>query len=86
MQEPITRRGVYKDLELSPYSYKTEYGDLFKFRSAKKLEIYARDIEVELERLEKIIDRNQMRDFLPVEIIQLLRRAVYRSFYERVEG
>lgn len=86
MQEPITRRGVYKDLSISPYSYQTEYGDLFKFRSSKKLEIYRRDITGELDRLEKIIDRNDMRDFIPPEIHQLMRRAVYRAFYERVEG
>lgn len=87
MSEPIkTARGVYLDLTKSPYEYNTPYGDLFKFSSAKKLEIYRRDIVKELSRLEKILERNEMSGFLPDEIIQLLTRAVYRAFYRKIEG
>ena len=87
MSEPIkTARGVYLDLTKSPYEYNTPYGDLFKFSSAKKLEIYRRDIVKELGRLEKILERNEMSGFLPDEIIQLLTRAVYRAFYRKIEG
>ncbi|MBO5870270.1 MAG: hypothetical protein J6Q89_05915 [Clostridia bacterium] len=39
-----SRRGVYYDLTESPYEYNSPYGDLFKFSSEKKLEIYTRDI------------------------------------------
>ena len=87
MSEPIkTARGVYLDLTKSPYEYNTPYGDLFKFSSAKKLEIYRRDIVKELSRVEKMLERNEMSGFLPDEIIQLLTRAVYRAFYRKIEG
>lgn len=82
----VSRRGVYYDLSLSPYEYKTPYGDIFKFSSAKKLEIYTRDVPKELERVNKIIDRYDMRDFVPEEIFNLLKRTVYKSFYLKTEG
>lgn len=84
--KPVSSRGVYYDLSLSPYEYETPYGDLFKFSSAKKLEIYARDIENELRRINKVLERNCLSDHLPDEIIQLLYRAVFRSFYSKIEG
>ena len=82
----VSRYGVYYDLTKSPYGYETPYGDLFKFSSPKKLEIYTRDIPKELERLEKLIARHELGDFIPDEIVQLLRRSVYQSFYRKVEG
>ena len=86
MSEPIkTARGVYLDLTKSPYEYRTPYGDLFKFSSKKKLEIYTRDIVKEIVRLEKLIDRHGLGDFLPDEIIQLMTKAVYRAFYRKIE-
>lgn len=82
----VSARGVYYDLSLSPYVYRTAYGDIFKFSSQKKLDIYTRDISKELSRLYKLLERNEMRGFLPEEVIQLLVRNVYRSFYKKVEG
>lgn len=82
----VSRRGVYYDLSVSPYEYTTPYGDIFKFSSQKKLEIYTRDIVKELKRLDNLIDRNDMGNFIPDEIYQLLVRAVYQSFYSKVEG
>lgn len=81
-----SRRGVYYDLTHSPYEYRTPYGECFKFSSKKKLEIYTRDIPKEVEKLEKIITRNDMQSFLPDEIVQLLIKTVYQSFYKVVEG
>ena len=86
MCEIKSRRGVYYDLTVSPYEYKTPYGDIFKFSSKKKLEIYTRDISNELNRLYKIIDRHNMTGFLPDDIITLLIRTVYKAFYAKVEG
>lgn len=86
MTETVSRRGVYYDLTKSPYEYESPFGDLFKFSSKKKLEIYTRDIEKELARLDKAITRNNMESFIPVEIYQLLRKAVYKSFYKKIEG
>ena len=82
----ISRRGVYYDLSQSPYEYQSPYGDCFKFSSQKKLEIYTRDVQREVGRLEKVIERNNMGEFIPEEISQLLQRAVYKSFYQKVEG
>lgn len=86
MERIVSARGVYYDLSKSPYEYITPYGDLFKFSSQKKQEIYTRDIIKEVGRLEKLISRHHMQDFIPPEIEQLLYRAVYRSFYKQVEG
>ena len=86
MSAKKSRYGVYYDLEASPYVYRTQYGDSFKFRSKKKLEIYTRDAPKEIERIDAVIDRNNLRDFLPEDIIRLLHRTVYRSFYRKIEG
>lgn len=87
MTEPVvSRRGVYYDLTKSPYEYESPYGDLFKFSSQKKLEMYRRDIPKELDRLSKAIARNELETFIPEEIKDLLRRAVYKSFYQKIEG
>lgn len=80
---PVSRRGVYKDLNLSPYEYKSPYGDSFKFASQKKLDMYARDVEKELERVFAFVDRLELDEELPVEIVQLLRRATYKAFYRK---
>lgn len=87
MAEPIkSRRGVYYDLEKSPYEYTNPYGDCFKFSSAKKLEIYTRDIRKEVDRLSKLIGRHELDEFIPEEIKHLLYRAVYKSFHRKIEG
>lgn len=80
-----SRRGVYYDLRESPYEFITPYGDLFKFSSSKKLEIYRRDVPKELKRVNDLFSRYQLPDYVPEEIIELIRRAVYQSFYSRVE-
>lgn len=80
-----SRRGVYYDLTASPYEYKSPYGDLYKFSSAKRLEIYSRDIDKELKRVDALFDRHKLHGNIPDEIIDLVKRAVYRSFYNHVE-
>ena len=85
-ETPVSRRGVYKDLNLSPYEYTSPYGDIFKFSSKKKLEIYTRDIQKEIERVSKFVDRNSLDTLLPREIIQLIYRLTYKGFYRNVEG
>lgn len=87
MTEPKrSRRGVYYDLSISPYEFKSPYGDVFRFSSKKKLEIYTRDIPKELNRLEALIERNDMKSFIPDEIQHLLFRKLYEAFYSKVEG
>jgi len=80
-----SRRGVYYDLTMSPYEVNTPYGDSFKFSSKKKMDIYTRDVVKEVARLDALLDRHGLRTFIPVEIVDLLKRSVYRSFYKQVE-
>lgn len=82
----VSRRGVYYDLTISPYEFTTPYGDIFKFSSEKKLEIYTRDVPKELSRLENLIQRNELQDFIPEEIQSMLKRKLYQAFYRKVEG
>lgn len=86
MSEVVSRYGVYRDLEKSPYRYESPYGDLFKFRSQKKLDIYRRDIQKEIDRVSKCVDRLGLGSYLPGEIIQLLYRSTYKALYDHVEG
>lgn len=79
--EKITRRGVYRDLTLSPYEYHTPYGDIFKFSSQKKLEIYRRDVGNELLKWEILEERFDLRLFLSDETIREVKRAIYKGFY-----
>ena len=81
-----SRRGVYYDLSKSPYEYKTPYGDLLKFSSAKKLQMYIRDIPGEIGRFYKLIERHEMGDFLPDEVVNLIIKSIYRAFYHKIEG
>ncbi len=85
-ETPVSRRGVYKDLSLSPYEYKSPYGDLFKFSSQKKLDIYTRDIKKEKDRVAKFLTRQGLDEMLPCEIILMIYRYTYRGFYRNVEG
>lgn len=82
----VSRRGVYYDLKKSPYEYKTPYGDLLKFSSKKKLEIYSRDIPKQIKRLDDLIVRYELEEFIPKEIYTLLVRGVHQSFYRKVEN
>lgn len=81
----VSRRGVYYDLKLSPYEYTTPYGDCFKFSSKKRLEIYTRDVLKEICRMEKQLTRYGLDKLLPDEILNLIYRAVYKSFYRHIE-
>lgn len=84
--ESVTRRGVYKDLSLSPYEYVSPYGDIFKFSSQKKLEIYTRDVPKEIERVSKCVGRLGLDSYIPAEIVQIMYRYTYKAFYDSVEG
>ena len=80
-----SRRGVYYDLSVSPYEYKSPYGDIFKFSSKKKLEIYTRDIVKEMHRVDAFFSRNGVVDMLPVEVIDMVKRLVHKAFYHSIE-
>lgn len=79
-----SRRGYYYDLNESPWEYKTPNGDLFKFPSAKQLEIYSRNVKQEVERIDKCFDRVGCRSYLHANTINAVYRSVYRSTYKRM--
>ena len=81
----ISRRGVYYDLSASPWEYESPHGDLFKFRSRNKRDVYAKRVSGKIEQIQKAIDRYDLRDFLTEEMIAEIERAVYRSCYRYVE-
>ena len=80
----VSRYGVYRDLNLSPYEYESPYGDLFKFPSQKKLDIYTREIQTELDRVGKMLERLHLEDYLQDEIVQLLYRSTFKALYRKV--
>lgn len=84
--DKISYRGVYYDLSISPYEFITPYGEIFKFPSAKKLEIYSRDIKSEIIKANKFLNRHNLQNLLPDEVIDLIYKSVYRSFYNKVVG
>ena len=77
-------RGVYYDLSKSPYEYMSPYGDLFKFSSQKKLDIYTREIEKEMKRVSTIMERNKLQNYLPHDTITMLYRIVYHALYDNM--
>lgn len=81
-----TRRGVYLDLSVSPYEYRTPYGDIFKFSSKKKLDMYTRDLLREIERVNKFLARKAYTRYLYDEAIESLYRTVYLVVYHSIEG
>ncbi len=83
-EEVVSRYGVYRNLEKSPYRYESPYGDIFKFPSQKKLEIYTREIQREMDQIGKALNRLRLKDFLPDEIVQLLYRTTYEALYRKV--
>ena len=84
MGEVKTTRGVYKDLTQSPYEYVSPYGDLFKFPSKKKLEMYARDIQPELDRVTKTLERLHLEDYLHYNTIHSLYRCTFKALYRKI--
>lgn len=81
----ISRRGVYYDLSLSPHVHTSACGDVFKFSSAKKLEIFERELPKELEKLDKIIERNTLQDWIPTEFVAYFKRQITTALYKRIE-
>ena len=53
----VSARGVYYDLEHSPYRYTSPSGECFVFSSQKKLEMYTRDVEILKENIEKVVKK-----------------------------
>lgn len=81
----VSTRGVYYDLTKSPHEFKSPCGDIFKFSSAKKLEIYTRDVVKELKRVGDFLVRNELYNYLTNEEVEKIYRVAYIAFYRKVE-
>jgi hypothetical protein len=58
-----TARGVYLDVKLSPYVYKMGNGDILRFSSKKKLQIFRRELPKRKLLLSKLCDKiNELTD------------------------
>ena len=81
----VSARGVYYDLSISPYTFQTPYGEILRFSSKKKLEIYTRDVSKEISRIDAMLDRHDLREIVPIDIQNMLYRGTYEKFYKHVE-
>ena len=53
----VSARGVYYELEHSPYRYTSPSGECFVFSSQKKLDIYTRELNELKEKINKVIEK-----------------------------
>jgi hypothetical protein len=84
----VSERGVYYDLSLSPYEFKHPYTNtIFKFSSAKRLDMFVKRISSERVRFQKIIGKL---DFLQIEekkfINNRMEAWIYEFVYQLIEG
>jgi hypothetical protein len=60
MNTPVkSRRGVYYDLNASPYKWETFGGDVFKFSSNKKLQMFRKRLFAYRENINKMMFKFQ---------------------------
>ncbi len=84
----VSRRGVYYNLEISPWEYKTPHGDILKFSSKKKLEIFTRLIYNWRDKFLKLAVKNEeylgddWRDFT----LKRAENRIYDMVYRITEG
>jgi len=82
----VSRRGIYYNLEISPYSFTTPCGDIFKFSSPKKLEIYVRRLNELNRKIDKIV--NEYEEILGIfwkeNTLIKLEEEIYLYVYKEV--
>ena len=83
MDNRVSRRGFYHDLDLSPYEYISPYGDSFKFPSQKKLESFEKHVPKEIEKVTKAISGLGVAPYVMPEVLQILYRVKYHEYYDR---
>lgn len=80
----VSVKGYYYNLDKSPYSYQSPYGDSFKLPSKKRLEMIERQVPEALRRLDKLLDAHDLRNTLPPDMIPLLGRYVVQAVYDSI--
>lgn len=83
MDKPVTRRGVYRDLTVSPYEFITPYGDIFKFPSQKKMDVYTRQVAIETGKVVEALVKRDVLSRLTDESLEDLERKLYIAVYEQ---
>ena len=82
----VSAKGFYYNLEMSPYEWVSPYGDIYKMPSKKRLEMMETKTKEELQRLDKLLQRNRLGETMPERIVELIRKycidAVYRQIVE----
>ena len=79
-QKDISARGVYYNLDKSPWEYTDELGNIFKFSSQKKLDIFCRKVK-EKQMLEGIISPTKKPDIdnIAKSILDALNKFVVKE-------
>ena len=83
----ISRRGVYYNLDLSPYEFHTPCGVIFKFSSAKKLEIYTRRLNQLMAQIIKLVNKHEvlLGSYWKKNTLRNMEDVIYQFVYSEVE-
>jgi hypothetical protein len=81
----VSRRGVYYNVSESPYEYKTSWGDILHFSSAKRLEIYTRELPKRAKQVEKSFIRISSLSGLDLRFTPMLLKHVEMALYDEIE-
>ena len=82
----VSAKGYYYNLEKSPYVWESPYGDSFKLPSRKRLDMMKERTQEETRRLDKLLDRNDLRDIVPPDLVTLLYKYIIQAVYESIVG
>lgn len=84
----ISARGVYYNLEISPYRYESPNGEIFKFSSQKKMDMFVNRVETLRNNLIKMIDK--YRDVLGEEWMNITiyysELCIYKHVYDNMKA
>lgn len=80
----VSVKGYWYNLEKSPYVWVSPYGDSYRLPSQKRLEMMEKRTEDELRRLDKLLDRNDLRRMIPEQMIDLIRHYVIEAVHRQI--
>lgn len=83
----VSARGVYYNLEHSPYRYIAPTGECFVFSSNKKMEIYTRVVTEMKQKIEKVVQKFSTQLGADWSLItrQTMMLKIYRFVYNDME-
>jgi len=80
----VSAKGYYYNLNISPYEWKSPYGDIYKLPSRKRIELMDKRAKEELRRLDHVLARNDLKAALPSEIVTMIRRCCIEAVYRQI--